>query len=298
MANSDLNQIRIFCKVAQLQSFTKAAQALGLEKSTVSTKISQLESRLDIRLLQRTTRSVSLTEAGAQYLSYCEQALAALQMGDDFITELSQVPTGRLRVSVPQNLVDFILPTVITPFLQQYPKVNLEMIQTNQPVDLITDNFDIAIRSSQDEIQDSSLIYRKIRHSEWALVASAQHIAEYGLATTVQALLEQPSVGLVSDSVQGQVNNVFNWQDKKVVLKHRFGANNMNSVILAIKAGLGLGLVPRGMIARALDRQELVEISDQVSIKSTSLYVVYPSRSGQSAKAKAFVDALVAWGAG
>mgnify|MGYP000234313334 CR=1 FL=1 len=297
MANSDLNQIQIFSKVAQLQSFTKAAEALGLEKSTVSTKISQLEARLGIRLLQRTTRSVSLSESGAQYLSYCEQALAALQMGDDFIAGLSQIPTGRLRVSVPQNIVDFILPTVITPFLQQYPKVNLEMIQSHHHVDLITDNFDIVIRSTSDEIQDSTLIYRKIRHSEWALVASAQHITEFGLATTVQALLQQPSVGTVSESGQGHAKTMFHWQGQKVGLKHRFGVNNMNSAILAIKAGLGFGLVPRGMVARELARRELVEISDDISIKPTALYVIYPSRSGQPAKAKAFVDALVQWGA-
>ena len=296
MANNDLNQIQIFSKVAQLRSFTKAAEALGLEKSTVSTKISQLESRLNIRLLQRTTRSVSLTEEGATYLSYCEQALAALQMGDDFIRELSQVPSGRLRVSVPQNLVDFILPTVITPFLQQYPKVNLEMIQSNHQVDLIKDNFDIAIHSSADEIQDSSLIYRKIRHSDWVLVASSQHIAEYGLATTVQELLSQPCVGLVNERGQGQAKTLLNWQGQRVALKHRFAVNNMNSAILAIRAGLGFGLVPKGMVARELRSQELVEVDIDISIKSTALYVVYPSRSGQPAKAKAFVDALVRWG--
>jgi len=296
MANNDLNQIQIFSKVAQLQSFTKAAEVLGLEKSTVSTKISQLESRLGIRLLQRTTRSVSLTESGAQYLNYCEQALAALQMGDDYIAQLSQIPSGSLRVSVPQNLVDVILPTVITPFLQQYPKVKLEIIQSNQHVNLITDKFDIAIRSTTDDIQDSSLIYRKIRHSEWTLVASAQHIAEYGLATTVPELLSQPSIGMVDEHGDGQLRTEFNWQNKKVVLKHRFGVNNMNAVIEAIRAGLGFGLVPRGMVAAELARQEFVEISTGINIKTTGLYVVYPTRSGQPAKTKAFVDALLAWG--
>jgi len=174
--------------------------------------------------------------------------------------------------------------------------VKLEIIQSNQHVNLITDKFDIAIRSTTDDIQDSSLIYRKIRHSEWTLVASSQHIAEHGLATTVPELLSQPSIGMVGEHGDGQLRNEFTWQNKKVVLKHRFGVNNMNAVIEAIRAGLGFGLVPRSMVAAELGRQEFVEISGGINIKTTGLYVVYPTRSGQPAKTKAFVDALLAWG--
>ncbi|NQZ06421.1 MAG: LysR family transcriptional regulator [Algicola sp.] len=296
MANNDLNQIRIFSKVAQLHSFTKAAESLNLEKSTVSSKISQLESRLGIRLLQRTTRSVSLTEAGEQYLSYCEQALASLQLGDDYIAGLSHIPTGQLRVSAPQNLIDFWMPTVIIPFLQRYPKINLQFVQSNRHVDLIKDNFDIAMRVSAEKIQDSSLIYRKIYHSEWVLVANQQHIEQYGLATTPQALISQPSVGTAREINDGLNTDTFHWQGQKVALKHRFAVNSMSSIKQAIMAGLGFAMVPRSMVRQELATQQLVEINPDIEIKPTSLYVVYPSRSGQPAKLKAFVDALLEWG--
>ncbi len=294
MANNDLNQIRIFSKVAQLQSFTKAAAALGVEKSTVSTKINQLESRLGIRLLQRTTRSVNLTEAGSQYLSYCEQALSALQLGDDFIAGLSHIPKGRLRVSAPHDLVDFIMPTVITPFLQQYPQVQLEIIQSNQFVDLIKENFDIAIRSSREAIQDSSLIYRKIYQAELSLVASREHIEQYGVAKNPDELAAQPSVGVINENND---NSLFiHWQEQKVLLKHRFAVNSMTSIRIAIKASLGFGIISKNMIRKELAQQQLIEISSDIRIKPTALYLVYPSRSGQPAKLKAFVDALVQWG--
>ena len=296
MANNDLNQIRIFSKVAQLQSFTKAAVALGLEKSTISTKISQLESRLGIRLLQRTTRSVSLTEAGSHYLSYCEQALDALQMGDDFIAGLSHIPTGHLRVSTPHDLINFIMPTVITPFLQRYPEVSLEMVQSSEMVDLIRENFDIAIRASPDAIQDSSLIYRKVYQSELVLVASQAHIEQYGLAQNPEELVVQPSVGVMNDNRNGQNPAVIYWRDQKVVLKHRFAVNNMSSIRQAIMADLGFGIVSKNMIHQELAQQQLIQISPHIRIKEMALYVVYPSRSGQPAKLKAFVDALMQWG--
>ena len=295
MANNDLNQIRIFSTVARLNSFTKAAQTLGIEKSTVSTKVAQLESRLGIRLLQRTTRSVSLTEAGSQYLGYCQQALQALESGDAFIAELSHVPIGRLRVSLPPDLLAFIFNTVISPFLQNYPKVALEMIQGNQNADLIEGQFDIAIRFEVSQLQDSSLIYRKLHHSPWTMVASPAHIKQYGLPKEPQDLLQQPSIGLVTESGDERQRNMAHWQGQKIQPEHRFAVNNMNSVISAVKAGLGYGQIPRGTIRGELERKELIELNSDIKVESTSLYLVYPSRSGQPAKVKAFVDAMVAW---
>jgi DNA-binding transcriptional LysR family regulator len=297
MANNDLNQIRIFVKVAQLKSFTKAAVNLGVEKSTISSKVTQLESRLGIRLLQRTTRSVSLTEAGEQYLSYCEQALAALQMGDDFIAGLSQTPTGQLRISVPHNLAEFLMPTVITPFLQQYTQVSLEIIQSSRQVNLVAENFDIALRTSSTPLQDSSLICRKIYSANLTLVASHEHIARYGLAQTPADLLGQPSVGVANESNPQRAKYEITWQGTKIALKHRFAVNNMNCVKMAVKAGLGFGLLSKNMVRKEIAQQQLVEIADDIDIPATSLYVVYPTRSGQPAKLKAFISALLEWGA-
>lgn len=295
MQNNDLNQIRIFTQVAHFQSFTKAAQVLELEKSTVSTKINQLETRLGIRLLQRTTRSVSLTEAGSQYLAYCEQALKALQMGDDFISSLQDQPAGRLRVNAPQDFVNFSMSSLFVPFLKQYPDVKLEVIQSSQDIDLIKENIDVSVRSSQTEIQDSSLIYRKIYQSEWILVASPQHIEKYGLPESPQALIKQPSVGLLNENSNFQYNNFLHWENEKINIQHRFSVNNAQGIIQAVKAGLGFAMIPKNMIRGELEKKQLIEINKDVKISPTSLYVVYPSRAGQPAMTRAFVDALIIW---
>lgn len=295
MTNNDLNQIRIFVHVARYKSFTKAALVMQIEKSTVSAKISQLETRLNIRLLQRTTRSVSLTEPGTQYLSYCEQALDILAMGDEYIAGLQKVPAGLLRVSAPHNLVDALLPSVIAPFLKKYPKVRLEFVQSNGEADLIKNNYDIAFRSSAATLKDSSLIYRQIYQSDWTLVASKLHVEEYGLATNPIQLSEQPSIGVIRESSHTQHGDSFNWHNQKVVLSHRFAVNNMNSVKLAVLDDLGFAILPRRMVRRELARGTLVEISKDIDFKPTRLYLVYPSRTGQTAILKVFIDAIIGW---
>ena len=297
MANNDLNQIRIFSEVAKLQSFTKAAESLDIEKSTVSTKVGQLESRLGIRLLQRTTRSVSLTEAGAQYLSFCEQALEALQQGDDYIADLNHIPSGKLRISAPENLIEFILPNIIAPFLRSYPDVDLEVIQTSRTVDVIKEKFDIAIVSSTNDIKDSSLIYRKIINSYWALIASSSIIEQYGVPNSIDDLMKIPSIGTIIDNNEESPNSrYFHWQNKKITLKHRFAINNLRAVIAAVKEGLGMALIPPSMVANELRNKELAILLPDAEIPNTSLYLVYPSRSGQPAKQKAFADVMVNWG--
>lgn len=295
MKNNDLNQIRMFAKVAQLHSFTKAAEALGIEKSTVSNKITQLETRLNIRLLQRTTRSVSLTDAGQQYLTYCEQALAALSMGESYIAELSQVPTGCLRVSTPQNFIDFVMPSLITPFLKEYPEVQLEIIQSNRNIDLIKDGFDIAVRSQRDDIADSSLIYRKIRHTEWIMVASPDFIEQYGIATTPTELAALPSIGSNNEVIREQYHKEIVWQGEKVRLNHRLSVNSVNSICQGVLEGLGIAFLPKTMASANLESGRLIQIHPEIELSPSKLYVVYPSRSGQPAKVRAFVDALIAW---
>lgn len=294
--NNDLNQIRIFCQVAQQQSFTRAADALGIEKSTVSNKISQLEARLGVKLLQRTTRSVKLTEAGAQYLECCLQALEQLQQGENLLTDMQQQVVGKLRVVVPQNFADMVLPGIITPFMQQHPEVTLEMNQSNQNLDLVKEGYDLAIRASFSEVEDSSLIYRKIYQAKRIFVASPEHVKQYGIARNIQQLTQQPYIGSYSDdNLDGSFNQVFSdgkWHN----LNARLLVNSMPSILNAVEAGLGFSILPITMAREKLGKGELVQIAEEVPLTDSVIYLVYPSRQGQPAKLKAFVQTMVDWG--
>jgi DNA-binding transcriptional LysR family regulator len=122
------------------------------------------------------------------------------------------------------------------------------------------------------------LIYRKIHHSEWTLVASQGHIEKHGLARSPTELTHQPSVGALHEINDVQHHEHVNWLDRKIMLVHRFGVNNMTSVLIAIKADLGFGIVPRNMVRKELEQQQLVEISQDIDIKQSSLYAVYRKR--------------------
>jgi len=294
--NNDLNQIRIFCQVAQLQSFTQAAHKLGIEKSTVSNKVNQLEAHLGVKLLQRTTRRVTLTDAGSQYLQYCQNALEQLKQGQELVSGLQQQAVGNLRIAVPQNFADIVLPNIITPFLTQHPKVNLEVQQGLQQVDLIKEGFDLAIRASFSQVTDSSLIYRKIYQSKRIFVASPKHVAEFGMAKNVQQLTQQPYIAsYAADSQDVSFNQVLS-QGKWHTLQARLSVNSMPAITHAVEAGLGFAILPIGMAKKQLEAGQLLQIAPQVTLTDSEIYLVYPSRLGQPAILKAFIDAMLSWG--
>ncbi|KZN28996.1 hypothetical protein N480_09515 [Pseudoalteromonas luteoviolacea S2607] len=296
--NNDLNQIRIFCKVAQLQSFTKAAEALDIEKSTVSNKVSHLEARLGVKLLQRTTRSVKLTEEGAQYLHFCEQAMSQLAQGEAFLSEIREQASGHLRVAVPQNFADFMASTIVVPFLQAHPKITLEVQQGAHSVDLIKDGFDVAVRASFSDVEDSSLVYRKIYQSQRVFVASQQHVAEHGVASSIEQLRSQPYIASFAGARSDESFNQVYAQDKWHTLNARLTVNSTAAVLSAVEAGLGFAIMPIGMVKDKIASGEFVQIASDITLTDSVIYLVYPSRVGQPAKLKAFLDMMVSWGEG
>lgn len=297
MANNDLNQIRIFVSVAKMKSFTRAAELLKIEKSTVSAKVSQLEKRLNIRLLQRTTRKVSLTEAGEQYLSFCLAALEQLDKGAQFISELSEIPQGLLRVCIPQNMAEVLIKSLIPKFLKQYPKVQLEIIQTNKFPDLLSERFDLAVQFGGHEVMDTSFVYRKIHHSDWIIVASKEYLASQPAMSNIEQLSQLDNIACLieGENTYKILTPNITWQGKKTVFNPRFLINNMSNVIQAVKEHIGFAVVPKNMVMPHIKSGELIQLFADTSLPSTALYLVYPSRSGQPAKTKAFVEAMMEW---
>lgn len=294
--NNDLNQVQIFRQVAELQSFTKAADVLGIKKSTVSNKVNQLEARLGIKLLQRTTRSVKLTEAGAQYLQFCQQALSQLQQGEDLLSGMRQQVVGNLRIAVPQNFADIMLPRIIFPFLKQHPNVNIEVHQGKQHIDFVKDGYDLAVRAYFSDVEDSSLIYRKIYQSKRIFVASPEYVANYGMAKNIQQLSQQPFIGTYAGESNDESFNQVYSDGKWHTFQARISVNSMPAILSAINEGFGFSILPRSMVQKELADGKLVQVAEGVPLSDSVIYLVYPSRLGQPAKLKAYIDAMVEWG--
>ena len=164
----DLNEIAVFAKVVEAGSFVRASRELSIPKSTVSRKVSGLEERLGARLLQRTTRRLSLTDVGRAYYIHATRVLAEVEAAELAVTRMQEVPRGRLRVSAPVNLS--YMGALFTSFLARYPEVDLEMVCSDRVIDLIEEGFDVAIRIGK--LADSTLIARYLGSSKSYAVAS------------------------------------------------------------------------------------------------------------------------------
>ena len=295
--NQDLSAVRIFHEVALHLSFTRAADALGMEKSSVSSKIAQLEARLGVRLLQRSTRRVSLTEAGAGYLEHCRQALQHLDDGNAYIQSLSAEPSGLLRISTPDAYAEVITADLIRPFLAAYPKVDIEMQQTNETLDLIQAGLDLALRAGAATLVDSSLVAREIIRTDIVAVISAELAETIGQPLALTDCSGLDFVGLQTPRLQGRDAFHKLWREAPFTPRLRFSINGMLGVKRAVLDGLGAGLLPRYLIRRELDRGALIELKALPTGTQAMVHILYPSRLGQTAKLQAFIEHTLRWSA-
>src|SRR5258707_11110449 len=176
----DLNEVLVFVRVVQAGSFTKGAAQLGMPKSTVSRKVSELEERLDARLLQRTTRKLSLTDVGRTYYDYCARIVGEVEDAERAVSSLQETPRGLLRVTAPIN-VAFLGP-IVSDFLKRYPEVRLELFCTGRAVDLVEERFDLGIRVGT--LADSTLIAKSLGRVGWLLVATPAYLEKRGRPPT------------------------------------------------------------------------------------------------------------------
>jgi len=290
----DLNQLLIFEKVAEYQSFTKAAHELGLEKSTVSSKVSQLEKRLGTRLLNRTTRVVTLTEAGEGYYQYCQQIVATAWQAEHYAETLTDEPQGVLRISVSLDFGHLLIRQLIKPFMQAYPKLKIDLYVIDREVDLIAERYDVALRIGPGMLTNSSLIGRKQFDVTMGLFASPDFLVEYGEPKTSDNLHNYPFVYFTK-----QQESVFEFNPGIMRKEIETSGNLKINDILACKeaaiAGIGLTILPVLIAEQEVDSHKLKHIMPEFKLPSMILHVVYPSRQWMPSKLKVFLNYLESW---
>ncbi|MBT4286881.1 MAG: LysR family transcriptional regulator [Deltaproteobacteria bacterium] len=294
----DLNQMLIFAKVAELQSFTKAGRELGIEKSNVSTKVTKLEDRLGVSLLNRTTRSVTLTEAGAGYYQFCLDILEKAEEADSFAESLNAEPQGTIRVSAPVDAGALMTKNLIKPFLEKYHKLKVDLCLTNRKVDLIKERYDIAIRAGTFPQEDSSYTTWQIARSDSRLYASPAYLKKWGEPKTVEVLEKMEMIVFATE--QGFEN--------KVSVKAKIGKKNIHfSPIYKLKVndmatflestihGLGIAILPTSFIDRHLKNRSLIPILPEIVFPEVGFYAIYPSKQLRSVKLNVFFEYLKSW---
>jgi DNA-binding transcriptional LysR family regulator len=280
----DLNEMAIFAIVVSSGSFTKAAQKLKLPKSTVSRKVSQLEKRIGVRLINRTTRNLKPTETGKLYFSQCQKMLEQAEEADRIVNNMQSEPSGLLRISTPLSFGTPFFIGAIKKFLEKYPKVNIEIISDNKQIDMLEQEIDIAFRIGP--LSDSSLIARNIGTARLSLCASPDYIKKHGKPKSIQELEEH---ACISHPVSPWI---FQTSHGKVdfVPKSRMIANDMEMIRQMVREGFGIGAVPQILISEDLKNNALVKILPEMPFQERTFYLVYPSRKEPPSKVVAFND--------
>jgi DNA-binding transcriptional LysR family regulator len=288
--HSDLNQLLIFAKVVEQGSFIGAARALGLPKTTVSRKVQELEERLGTRLLQRTTRRVALTEAGATYHEYSSRIVQDLEEADNAVGRMREAPRGALRVSASFSFGMGALVPLVPEFLAQYPEINLQLELRNDTVDLLAEGFDLAVRIGSQT--DSSYASRQLGRSRLYLYASPGYLEQHGAPAGPEDLPGHPTLTLSRFSRHGR----YYWplqnghEEQEVYLTPHLVANDPGVIRYAAVAGLGIAILPAMLIRRELEEGSLQQVIPEWEGPPTEISAVYPSRRGLSPKVRAFID--------
>ncbi|MDA7088381.1 LysR family transcriptional regulator [Pseudomonas sp. SA3-5] len=282
-----LDDALIFTRVVECHSFTLAAQGLGMQKSTVSRRIALLEERLGVRLLNRTTRKLRLTEVGQAYFERCRQIMLDFAEAEQAVMQLQQAPSGLLRISAPIEFGQLFLGRVLGNFMRQYPQISAEVELTSRPVDPVEEGVDIVILVGQP--QDSTLVARKLFETERVLCASPDYLVDHGTPLTVLELVDHRAILLPHDSSRYWPLLAESIPCQRVLL-----SNNITFAREAVLAGAGIAALPSMICQEALQAGRLVQLLPAARLPVGELYAVYPSRRFQAMKVKTFLDFLMA----
>ncbi len=284
----DLNEILVFARVAQAGSFTTAAAQLGMPKSTVSRKVSELETRLKARLLQRTTRKLSLTDVGRTYYEHCARIVGEIEDAERAVSRLQDTPRGLLRVTAPIN--PGYLGPIVSDFLKRYPEVQLELVATGRVVDLIEERFDLGIRAGT--LADSTLIARSLGSAKWFLVATPAYLKKRGRPRSPDDLKAHDCLLFGAGSGGAGVRLEQDDRSAHVALSPRLSVSDMDVLHTATMGGLGIAFLPAFYCVEDLRARRLERVLRDWSAPPSPVHAVYPSTRQISPKVKAFVDHL------
>ncbi|NMH66516.1 LysR family transcriptional regulator [Shewanella salipaludis] len=286
----DISTIPIFTTVIEQGGFSKAAEKLGISTSAVSKRISRLEAQLGVQLLYRSTRKLSLTEAGERYYEHALQALQAALAAEQAATELQRQPKGVLRISVPMSFGRLHLAPIIPVFLKRYPQISLHMHTNDTWSDVIAEGFDIALRAG--ELPDSLLIAKKLLPLHSVLCASPEYIAEQGQPETPQSLIKHNCIVSTHHSLKNEWVFMQHDVETKVQVTGNYQVNSSDALRESLLQGLGIGRLPTFIAGNDIARGKLVPILTDYSMPHKILYAVFPERQYLPQKVRVFIDFL------
>jgi DNA-binding transcriptional LysR family regulator len=289
-----LDGMVIFAEVVNAGSFTNAADNTGHSTSYISKEIARLEERLGVRLLNRTTRSLHLTAEGELYYQQCQQIIADANDTQNALMGQQLQPTGILRVSCPASFAIAKMQTTFADFLEQYPLISLELDLNNRKVDLIADGFDVVVRATP-QLEDSSLISRRIMRSRAITLASPAYLQRFGTPQRPEDLSDHHCItySYLKNPRLWHYRNQYG-KDITVEVNSRVSSNSSEMEISLCLAGHGIARIPAFLFTDEISSGRLVELFRDCQPMPIDIYLIYPSRKHMSAKVRSFIDFVAA----
>jgi len=284
--------MQAFARVAELGSFTRAAAELGLSRAMISTQVQRLERRFGLKLLNRTTRKVALTPAGAEYLGHCRRIFQELRSAEETLRRSQEQPQGRLRVDLPGSFGRHILLPALPEFLARYPGIRLELQFNERLVDLVREEIDLTVRAGT--VTDPNLVARRVSGSRWITCAAPAYLARHGRPRTVADLAKHALIG----STPGDSHRPRPWlfaAEAGVpapVTAYRMTINEAEAAMLAAVHGAGITQTMDLLAARALSAGELVLVLPETALRGPPLSIVHTPAAQRLARVRVFAEFL------
>ena len=289
----DLNDMLYFAEVVDRGGFAAAGRALGLPKSKLSRRVAELEGRLGVRLLQRTTRKLSLTEAGELYHRHCVAMREDAEAAEEAVVLVQSEPRGTIRLVCPVTLAQSTVGKLIPGFLARYPKVRVEMEVSNRVVDLVQDGIDVALRVRPTLDDSGSLVVKNLGTTQALLVGSPAQLAREGPVSRLEDLARlttlamSPGDGRVSVALVGPQGSEYEFAHKPT-----YTANDMLTLKFAALQGTGVCVLPDYLCDEELADGRLVQVLPGWAPQPGVVHAVFPSRRGMTPAVRRFLDFL------
>lgn len=291
----NLNDYYYFVQVVKFQGYTKASEALGITKSKLSRRISELETRLGVRLIQRNTRKFTVTEIGQQFYLHCLKILDEVTETENFVySTLNDQLCGMIKISCPVALVEMPVAKMVTDFMQQYAEVSVHLMATNHRVDVIEEGVDLAIRVRNTPLLDSDLIVRDLDAWNHVLVASPKLFTSRDVPTELEQLSTLPCIGFDRPKHFWDFRHREKSEVQQVVFNPRLRTDSFSAMKSAALSGVGIASLPTVFVRDELKSGELVELFPQWQLPQGVIHIAYASRQGMLPAVRALLDHFIA----
>ncbi|MDX1515600.1 MAG: LysR family transcriptional regulator [Woeseiaceae bacterium] len=283
--------MQVFVRVVEHGAFVKAADSLGISRASATAAIAELEKRLGVRLINRTTRRLSVTEEGQTYYASCVRLLGEISEAEEGLSKSTLAPKGRLRVSVPQSFVYATFYPALQEFMQLYPELDVEIVFTDRAVNLVEEGIDCAIRGLEIP-PDSGLVARTLTDVNWLTCASPAYLDTHGTPATIDELAHHNCIRFISPSTGRSRDWLFQvgGEAVSVVPKGRLRLTSFDAAVHTARSGSGIAQVPDALAVNAVRAGELRPILTAHVAGAPALTLVYPGNRYVTAKVRAFKD--------